>query len=508
MCEIFDDIIPRSYWMWHLSYVQGIFVHSFSEEYEKNMRDLMEKGDKSVDSLSKPINESIFTPHHEYLNGSKEKTERFSYEKNREIFDKLEADILKSRMLRNYGYYQEALALAEEAAKLAKSNIKYFVNSEVKALVAQAYALIRIGEYNKGLAALLQAEMYITSDSGAHRVPYSSQYPVSSIVTDIRLYNAKGHIYEIQGKLNEAFDSYQKSLSQLQDYFTKRSTTINYHNKTQPRMVKYTLLLVNYYSAHSYENLGKILFLKRELDEGTDYLQKALALFQKIGNNFRVSGALFLLIRIALFKQDYISAKQLLNELENIKDPSNNIIINSRIQLARALILKQKKRVRSKVQAEKILSDLLNQKEVDSELSLLATQHLCELLLDELKTSGKPDVLTEANRLIKQLFDVGEHHNSDLIKGEALILQAKFKLLEGDISTSTELLEQAITISEKEGLRILLLKAQNEKEMLENQMDTWKTLIDQNASMYERLEHGCLLEYVKEAQQICLDRKK
>ena len=45
-------------------------------------------------------------------------------------------------------------------------------------------------------------------------------------------------------------------------------------------------------------------------------------------------------------------------------------------------------------------------------------------------------------------------------------------------------------------------KAMKEKESLETQMDGWKTLIQQNAPLFERLEHSRLLEYVKEAQEI------
>jgi len=233
------------------------------------------------------------------------------------------------------------------------------------------------------------------------------------------------------------------------------------------------------------------------------------------------------LFRLALIQGNIDSGKDLFSQMQKIYNDHKVIIENKpeririyyrdSIKLANALLLKQHTRIRFKIQAQEILTGIV--KDSNYSLRILhqpymlhqpyvnATPALCDLLLDELKLYGDTEVLTEIKDLIKQFnhFATANHLNPVVI--EALILESKLSLIEGNIAKAGKLLDEALTITKEKKLKFSQHKVIEEKKELEANLDTWNSMVEQNASMYERINQSKLQNYLKKAQaQLFLDK--
>ncbi len=138
----------------------------------------------------------------------------------------------------------------------------------------------------------------------------------------------------------------------------------------------------------------------------------------------------------------------------------------------------------------------------DFTITQLAMLNLCELLLDELKTYGEINVLQEAKSLVDKLYSLAQDRHSHSLVVNSLILKAKFAMIEGDLTTAAQYLEQAKVNAEEKSLGRLAEKVTTEKHQLEAQYDTWEQLIQRNAPFHERVEHARLSEYLNRAEKL------
>ncbi|MFW9777578.1 MAG: hypothetical protein ACFFE8_01910, partial [Candidatus Heimdallarchaeota archaeon] len=79
------------------------------------------------------------------------------------------------------------------------------------------------------------------------------------------------------------------------------------------------------------------------------------------------------------------------------------------------------------------------------------------------------------------------------------LLQAKFKLVEGDAQDAFQLLTQAAEVADKKGLGHLLDEVKGEQDRLEKELSQWKELSDRNAPLQERIAFSEVEAYLKEA---------
>ena len=64
----------------------------------------------------------------------------------------------------------------------------------------------------------------------------------------------------------------------------------------------------------------------------------------------------------------------------------------------------------------------------------------------------------------------------------------------------TNLTERLLTITQEKKLKFLQHKVMQEKQELEANLDMWNSMVEQNASMYERINQSKLQDYIKKAQ--------
>jgi hypothetical protein len=371
-------------------------------------------------------------------------------------------------------------------------------------------------------------------------------------------YNNIGIIYFSKGELDSALDYYQKALELRKKvgndiyvahsynnigiiYFSKGELDIalDYYHKSLEIRKK---LGNNIEIAKVYNNIGKIYVSKGELDAALDYHQKSHGILKEednkelIGESYVNLGVLFrelndlpssremlqfakkfyleldhptmlahvnmALFLTALKDNNREKMEDYFREIVSLETREQNKSITLRKRITEALLYKSGHRTRDKVKAQELLSNLVHEEIIDNELTLLATIHLTELLLQELQIYGEPEVLEETISLIDKLHTYAQDVKAFGIMIESLLLKAKFNVINGNMKEAWDLIDQAGIMASEMGLGNLIIKADRVREELENQLDTWNSLLNQNASLQERLKNAQLLDYYKEAQKM------
>jgi predicted amidohydrolase len=167
-------------------------------------------------------------------------------------------------------------------------------------------------------------------------------------------------------------------------------------------------------------------------------------------------------------------------------------------KLARALVLKAKKRAIYKFQAQQILQEILDDR-FDYQVEFLIKVNLCELLLDELKYSGEEAIISDIQQLLDQISNVAHKQRSITTLVTLYSLQSRLALIEGNSDLSKELLEKAVTISKDKGLGLIYSKLIIQQQELMGQLEEWKAFFIRNSSLQERIELLNLREYISNA---------
>lgn len=284
-----------------------------------------------------------------------------------------------------------------------------------------------------------------------------------------------GEIYRQRGELDRALTYFEESLRLHRD-------------TDQIKGIANSL----YYISKIYHQQGK-------LDQTLSILEQSLKTFEESGRNLPTSGVLLDLVSVAIDKQAFDIATQYLQRLEQINNQEENKIIHQRYHLAKALILKQSSRIRDKARAQEIFQQIVKEKVVKQQLTVLAMFNLCDSLLDELKAYGEIEVLLEAETLAEQISTLAQYQSSLSLNINTLILQAKFAMVKGHLTRAEQFLNQAKKKAEKHNLGFLITKVATERQQLEEEYSSWQKLIQDNAPFKERIKKAEIHDYIKEA---------
>ena len=307
---------------------------------------------------------------------------------------------------------------------------------------------------------------------------------ISSKILIINVNLATASIYRQQGYLDKSF-SYLNDAKDLYD----------------PSISKTFLIGILYQFAMTYwmksdtsttiNNFEEILSLASESDSILPILTRSSIYFWMI------------MISLEIKNVDH-SNKYLLLLKDLLASTIDSLLIpkiRQNLSLAEALILKTSSRMRDKVQAQDLFNNIVNDTSYMSSYRELAMINLCELLLDELRLFGDPSVLDEVQSLLTKMFSLAESRDSFSLMTNALLLQSKLALLNGNVFRCEELLEQAYLITADKDLLMLHKKVASEKQHLQDQYESWKNLVDSHSSFGDRLEQVQLTNYLQEAKK-------
>ncbi|MFX0125962.1 MAG: tetratricopeptide repeat protein [Candidatus Hodarchaeota archaeon] len=289
-----------------------------------------------------------------------------------------------------------------------------------------------------------------------------------------------GNLYHIQGDLNHAIKLIQDGLTRAKQFQTKRGI------------------------AWALELLGSIHWSRGESQAAVDCYEQSLVMTQeiKLVASAELSYKLYKLCQFHVNLQELEQAKDYLKQLQKQSqlDPS----IDSQIyyQLAESLILKTSQRFKEKARAQDILKEILENKKTSERIRFLALLQLCDLLIQEAKLSEDDGLFIEVRAVTSQVLKLV--HTWEFIPDiiNALILQAKLDLIEGNANRASNKLEKALQIAEEKNLIHLADQVRKEQTTLKNELKKWQEFVDRNASLQERVAFAEIEEYLHEAIKI------
>ncbi|MHA2363958.1 MAG: tetratricopeptide repeat protein [Candidatus Hodarchaeales archaeon] len=294
-----------------------------------------------------------------------------------------------------------------------------------------------------------------------------------------------GLIFEIKGELDQALELHNRSLTIFEDLNNKQKI------------------------AMSYNNIGNIHQIEGDHEKALEYYEKSLKILNENGNNLEISATLLNLISVAFHGDavDKAIRDSYFQKLQELSKKDKNKLIDLTFRLAKAIKLKNSKRVIKKAEAQRIFQKIVEEKVIQHEYTVTAMKNLCELLMQELQDSGSQDVLNEVKSLLEKLITIAENQKSFSLLAESYMIKSKIAILELDINSARQLLGQAEQIAEEKGLKKLLMLISREYDSLIEQSDKLTDVTDQ-VSMAERLEMAELQSMVTRIIKQKTDRPK
>ncbi|MFW9903422.1 MAG: tetratricopeptide repeat protein [Candidatus Thorarchaeota archaeon] len=391
------------------------------------------------------------------------------FQESLEIFTKFDNQKVTGKILNNLGmnywrmgnllkaleFFQKSLSLAEELGN---------------------FYHIAVSHLNIGLIYVNQGELNLALKSFQKSLVISKEYgqkrPLSLCLNNI------GLIFHARGDFEQALRNYQDSLVLTQELGNKHDIAIC-HN-----------------------NIGEIYRSMGRYKEASDQIKKSLSLFQEISAIPDKTLPLFNLIELSLQSGFSQKAQSYLQQLQEINMKEEDKLISQRYQLAKALVLKSSKRAKMKVQSSEILEELLSGEIIDHTLAVRTMFELSELLIEELRAYGDEEVFYKVKELIQRLNEIAYKEKSYSLIIDALILQAKLSMVEGDLNASQQSLDQVERIIREKKIPYFANKVLEEKKQLKHQYEKWESLIQSNAPFGSRLEQAQLAEYINTAKKM------
>ena len=297
-----------------------------------------------------------------------------------------------------------------------------------------------------------------------------------------------GYIYDFKGELDLALDYSLKALLVTQNAHIKDSGTIH----------------------QGLMNVGQSYHVLGRFNQALKFYQKSLKILTEFLPNRKgqLSKCLYYLFSLHFDHELRTEVQKYLQQLEDLAEKTDQKITNdfklTRLfyRLAKAKMLKISSKLRDKAEAQKLIEEIVAEDIIWHEYTIIAKFMLCELLLEEIKLSDDQIILENAKQIINEIYEIGQTHHIYPVLVNALILQTKLALLEGNIPDANQRLTQAILLAKEKGLIQLQKIVTQEQSQLENQLTQWKDLYERNAPMYERIAKTQLTEYLKEAQKL------
>ena len=170
--------------------------------------------------------------------------------------------------------------------------------------------------------------------------------------------------------------------------------------------------------------------------------------------------------------------------------------------LSRALILKNKNRLNSLVEAQEILKRLIREDIPHAGLKQIAIINLADLMIKELAINQSEEIFSELNNLIDKLYTHGKEQLIYHMIIESLILKSKITLIEGNLKQAERLLVQASIMAEEKNLTYLVNKTNDEYNAFRKQITHWSELIESNTPLIEKIKLAEIQNYIGDLQKI------
>ncbi|OLS29027.1 MAG: hypothetical protein HeimC2_02220 [Candidatus Heimdallarchaeota archaeon LC_2] len=364
-------------------------------------------------------------------------------------------------MLRSYDQVLDWIDKSEELKELIQESSEY---KKMEPAILQLYLAIKAYIHLK--SGLLDDSISLYKEAveiGEAEQSWKGFNTILSIG-----YSSLGNVYLLKGMYDEALIIFKKRL------------TLAYEMKN--------LIFI----WRSQQQISEVYWKKNQYFDAYHNLRIVLAKFDdfKDRNEFVMRHkvqSLFKLVIITLKMSKFVEAKEYYEQLElMIKKDSKQFPFT--LKLAEALILKSSDEIRDKIKALDLLIEIINEIDksklyvsdgiVDDNIPLITLLNLYDLYLWEYKSTDNKTVIKEIDELSSKLIFIALSYNSYPILGEAILLDARYNKITGNLKYAKELYVRAISLSKEQVLDEIAEQAEHELDILEKDMNNWTSIIN------------------------------
>lgn len=259
--------------------------------------------------------------------------------------------------------------------------------------------------------------------------------------------------------------------------------------------------------AQLYNNIGGIYNKKGDLEQAIQYANSSIEILEELGEKNYIISSIWSIIGYYTQLERKAEAEAQLKKLEVITKEVGTKYTEMMYKLASAEILKVSDRVVQRAEAQKILSEISNDKDLEQQYQLQAMLSLADLLLQELKISSSEEALGEFKEIIDKIFVLNQNPETGTVvqapvQVQVLMLQSKLALIDLKVEEAQKILDDALAISDERGYESFSKMITEEKDTIKNEMLKYKKMVESNASLYERLQQTQIENYLKRAESI------
>jgi len=277
------------------------------------------------------------------------------------------------------------------------------------------------------------------------------------------LRNREANILRIRGNIDEALGLYEENLKIFEEVKEKRRI------------------------AYTHWDIASIYSIKKEYGNSKQYFQKSLEYFEKIDYDNDLLRLFTVIIRMGVASNDKEFSNRFLKKLKILDETQKKQVTSERYQFCQALVLKTSNRFRNKAKAQELFLNSLDS-DMDFEYKISSLLNLCDMLIDELIFSREEEVLDELGAFLDDIEAKAKKANAYVLSVKILEIRSKFTLIAGKTEAALRLLESALEKSKELNLNYLITDIQQQKELIENNLDEFEEIFASDAPIEKKLD--------------------
>jgi tetratricopeptide (TPR) repeat protein len=313
-----------------------------------------------------------------------------------------------------------------------------------------------------------------------------------------------GYLYLVQGNADQAIDNYQNCLDIWEAVgnpfkiaciknklakILRIQGDIHLALATLQQEIEIVMRNTDKILLGEYQfNIGLAYYELNRYDQTIDFLKLSLKNFKAVKNNRKIAQILYYLISIYIENNEFKKTNRLLEQLVKIDDQVSDVLINQWWLLGKAYVLRESTRYSELGRAEEIFNYIINGKEINHQVTVIALLNWCKMQLNYLQKIEDADLLNELKDNIKKLSKIADLQNSYVLHIETFLLQAQVAVLEYNLRQSEELIAQAKALIQLKEIPRLADVLVNFEEVLMTKLEIWEKLYQNNASLVDLLD--------------------
>lgn len=288
----------------------------------------------------------------------------------------------------------------------------------------------------------------------------------------ISIYMNMGIVYDLLWDFEKALDAYEQA-----SFISQR----NHETVLFPKII-YNMG-ITYLNTHNYS-------------QALSNFEKVLKISKQLENKYFRSQILYQLIVTSVALKERTQAETHLEIFEDLRKYRENLRIDNLYKLAKSIYLNSSDRIVHKVEAQKLLEEIINTDELDYETLMEAILILSEILIKEYEWTKSDAAIGELNTLLARLTSISSENPSNKVKVEVLVLQSKTAFILRNMNMAIVSLNKAEAIAENAKLNYLINIVHDERVALENNVKLMKEMGEEASKIIE-LNNQMTNEYIQ-----------